>query len=435
MAHMNNAPRSFSLDHRGLLDSLSATENLLVIQDLDGVCMGLVRDPLTRTLDRRYIEAARQMSGHFYVLTNGEHIGSRGVNGIVERALDGQRHPSEQGCYLPGLAAGGVQLQDCYGQVSHPGISDAEIAFLDALPTRFADYLRTVLSASPLHLNAATVDTLIDACVLDNLVSPTLNINACYQQLRHRPDAFTALQQQLERFMERLLSEAAACGLADSFFVHYAPNLGRNVDGSERLRPGSEHDAGTTDFQFMIKGAIKEVGVLVLLNHYYRHRIGHYPLGEQFNARQAPRDIAALLRLALDHFDPAHMPRILGVGDTVTSYSEQLDNRVTQLRGGSDRGFLELVQRLGNVFGTDNIVAYVDSSAGEVSRPGVNSQVLHRYQSHLDVDVWPALAGITDPQDPLRLGVIFPMGHSQYVDFFKSLAAQRSKHVKQGHGE
>ena len=42
----------FSLDHPHLLESLLATDKLLIIQDLDGVCMGLVRDPLTRTLTR-----------------------------------------------------------------------------------------------------------------------------------------------------------------------------------------------------------------------------------------------------------------------------------------------------------------------------------------------------------------------------------------------
>ncbi len=35
-----------------LLDELASEQDLLLVQDLDGVCMPLVRDPLTRTLDR-----------------------------------------------------------------------------------------------------------------------------------------------------------------------------------------------------------------------------------------------------------------------------------------------------------------------------------------------------------------------------------------------
>jgi hypothetical protein len=50
-----NSPH-FSLDHPRLLDALVASDKLLIIQDLDGVCMGLVRDPLTRTIEQRYVQ-------------------------------------------------------------------------------------------------------------------------------------------------------------------------------------------------------------------------------------------------------------------------------------------------------------------------------------------------------------------------------------------
>ena len=49
--------------------------NILLIQDLDGVCMPLVRDPLTRVLPRDYIEAVSRVGHRFRVLTNGEHSG------------------------------------------------------------------------------------------------------------------------------------------------------------------------------------------------------------------------------------------------------------------------------------------------------------------------------------------------------------------------
>ncbi len=84
--------RSLSLDSDALIQLLVDRENILIIQDLDGVCMGLVRDPLTRKIDRSYLEATRHFQDHFYVLTNGEHIGKRGVNEIVERTFGWLRY-------------------------------------------------------------------------------------------------------------------------------------------------------------------------------------------------------------------------------------------------------------------------------------------------------------------------------------------------------
>ena len=123
--------------------------------------------------------------------------------------------------------------------------------------------------------------------------------------------------------MNQLLREAHEAGLEDSFFVHYAPNLGRDDKGKEILQPAQGKDSGTTDLQFMLRGAIKEVGVLVILNHYYYLHTGNYPLGSNFNARQAPQNHQELLALAKEKFDPKIMPQIIGVGDTVTSKSRR----------------------------------------------------------------------------------------------------------------
>ncbi|WP_211242777.1 glucosylglycerol 3-phosphatase [Sinimarinibacterium sp. CAU 1509] len=422
---MDLKSHAYSLDHATLLQSLCNTENLLLIQDLDGVCMELVRDPLTRRLDRRYIEATHRLAGHFYVLTNGEHIGSRGVNAIVEQAFDTPEHVREQGFYLPGLAAGGVQLQDRHGRVSHPGVTDEELAFLHSVPQRARQFLRDLLAVAPYSLSADAIAAMIESCVLDNPASPTLNINRLHQHFQDRPHSWISLQQAASVFMGELLQHAAASGLGDSFFIHYAPNLGRDDNGDERVKYSEGDNAGTTDFQFMLKGAIKEVGVLVILNHYYHQRCGRYPLGEHFNARQSPRELDALLQLAQDHFDPALMPRIVGVGDTVTSYPQNDHDGTHYQRGGSDRGFLTLVQQLGRRFDTDNVVVYIDSSGGEVRRPGVDRDHLQRHAERPDLSVWNALRGTTDADDPLTLDVIFPEGHRQYVDFFCRLADQR----------
>ena len=78
--------------------------------------------------------AVGQLGDTFAVLTNGEHEGRRGVNRLVEQALCGEHDPAQAGLYLRGLAAGGVQFQDRYGQLSHPGVSEAEIRFWPRLP-------------------------------------------------------------------------------------------------------------------------------------------------------------------------------------------------------------------------------------------------------------------------------------------------------------
>ncbi|MAB97554.1 MAG: glucosylglycerol 3-phosphatase [Pseudomonadaceae bacterium] len=415
----------YSLDSTELLESLLATDQLLIIQDLDGVCMQLVGDPLTRQIEPRYIAAAARLAGQFYVLTNGEHIGSRGVNPIVERACATPSLAAQEGLYLPGLAAGGVQLQDRFGVVTHPGVSDAELAFLQQVPHKAAAFLRARLSGAPYSLDSATVERLIASTVLDNLASPTVNINAFYRHFAASIGLYRQLQNDLASFLDALHREAIEQGLEGCFFTHFAPNSGRDSQGLERLKPASEDNAGTTDFQFMLTGAIKEVGVLVILNHYYFSKTGEYPLGEDFNARQAPRDLDGLLALANKHFDRALMPRIVGVGDTLSSSTAE--NGTEQQRGGSDRGFLSVVQALGESFERDNQVVYIDSSAGEVKRPGVDAAYLQRYAQQADLQPWPGLMNITDAHDPLRLDVIFAGGYQQYVEFFCTLAERRTQ--------
>lgn len=418
---------AYSLDHAALLDTLAASDRLLIIQDLDGVCMDLVRDPLQRRIDRRYVEATHRLAGHFYVLTNGEHIGSRGVNSIVEQAFDRPEHVRDQGFYLPGLAAGGVQLQDRHGRVSHPGVSDEELAFLRSVPERARRFLGDLLGQPRLGLAPEEIAHLVASCVLDNPASPTVNINGLHHRFGSQPQLYGYAQREIEDFMRRLQAQAEAAGLGDSFFIHYAPNLGRDAAGEERPKPAGDGDAGTTDFQFMLKGAVKEVGVLVILNHYYHQHYGTYPLGERFNARQSPRRRAQLRALAREHFDRAKMPRIVGVGDTVTSHCQSEGGRTRWLRGGSDRGFLSLVQALGRDFDSGNLVVYIDSSRGQVRRPGVDVAALQRHHASQDPPApWPALKGITDAADPLRFDYIIPGGFAQYVDLFCELARRRA---------
>lgn len=410
-----------SLNHHQLLETLIHQENLLIIQDLDGVCMGLVKNPLSRQIDRHYVESTQQLAGHFYVLTNGEHGGSRGVNAIVEKAFGDRHYVESNGYYLPGLGGGGVQWQDSRGQVSHPGISDAELGFLAQVPAKARAYLNSILFKPPYCLDLKDIDELMAATILDNLVSPTVNLNCFYEHLRKRRQDYLQLQQDLQQLMVMLQKEARDQGLGDSFFVHYAPNLGRDHQG-EKIKFTEGTDSGTTDFQFMVKGAIKEVGVLVILNHYYHDRTGHYPLGKDFNARQAPHDPQELLNLLEEHFDPAQMPTLVGVGDTVTSETQTLNGQTQVFRGGSDRGFLTLIQDLGPIFQRDNVVLYVDSSGGEVKNRHPLRVEAIADDHHPEASVTVGAQGIVDEEDPLTLNFVFPQGHGQYVDFYKRLA-------------
>ena len=167
-----------------LLQELAVVDDLLIVQDLDGVCMQLVKDPLTRRMDRNYVEAAALLEGAFVVLTNGEHERRRGVNRLVEQALEDQTRPAREGLYLPGLAAGGVQLQDRHGNVSHPGVSDAEMAFLAAAPARMEALLKERLPAVLPEVGSGELERFAHVAVLDTQVSPTVNLNALFGSCR-----------------------------------------------------------------------------------------------------------------------------------------------------------------------------------------------------------------------------------------------------------
>lgn len=395
-----------SLTPEQLLDEIRGVDNLLIVQDLDGVCMDLVKDPLTRRIDPDYVHAVAQMHGHFAVLTNGEHEGTRGVNRLVEKALGESRQPAQNGLYLPGLAAGGVQLQDRQGTLSHPGVSDAEIKFLATLPAHMEAGLLQRLPALMPFLSEETLRREAHQAVLDTQVSPTINLNGLFSLCASDVELQGRLQTMLQDLMDDLLALANTCGLGESFFLHVAPNLGRDTQGRERLKPAQPGDVGSTDIQFMLRGAIKEAGLLVLINRHIAARTGTAPLGDDFNVRTAPQEHGALIALCEQAIPPEQMPQLVGVGDTVTSTPCPQGNG--WLRGGSDRGFLTLLQDLGNRFGLTNRVILVDSSGGEVDRPSLAGG---------------QLKGISDPEDPLRFDVLMPGGPQQYVTWFRQLAA------------
>ena len=398
------------MDLASLHQELVASPDLLIVQDLDGVCMPLVKDPLTRCLPERYVQAAARLRGSFVVLTNGEHEGHRGVNRLVETALGDCSMARKHGLYLPGLAAGGVQLQDEFGRLTHPGVSEAEMSFLASVPGRMKALMRSMLPALMPELGEAELAVEVERAVLDTQVSPTINLNSLFGWIPDDVDRQRQLQSMLESLMQQLMAMAQAEGLQNSFFLHVAPNLGRDPLGCERLKPAVKGDVGSTDIQFMLRGAIKEAGLLVLINRHIAARTGTAPLGEAFNVRTAPHDHEALLALCEQRIPPEQMPSLVGVGDTVTSTVNPSGDG--WLRGGSDRGFLTLLQELGCSFGRPNRVVLVDSSGGEVDRPSLADG---------------SLAGISDPDDPLHFDVCIPGGPEAYVNWFIGLSEARTE--------
>ena len=138
----------------------------------------------------------------------------------------------------------------------------------------------------------------------------------------------------------------ASCS-RDSFFLHISPNLG-TINHAELIKESSKNDIGSTDIQLLLNGAVKDSGVLCLLNKFIGTKKGYKPFGENFNFRDAPKLIDDKINFCKKYIKHEDMPIIIGVGDTVTS--KKLNENSSYLRGGSDRSFLEFIQLLGKEY-------------------------------------------------------------------------------------
>ncbi len=388
-----------------VINSIIKEENILIIQDLDGVCIPLVQDPLKRELNKKYVEDVSRLKGKFAVLTCGEHEGRRGVNRLVEKALNSKTIAKEQGFYLPGLAACGVEFQDRFSNLSHPGVNDNEINFLAKVPKMMQKMLTNELKNSLPHLSNDSRDKLVNVAVCDTRFTPTLNFNEIFSYVKNDFNKVKDLQLIMEKIMNNLLEDSINFGLANSFYLHLMPNLGVK-DGREIMKYATQNEFGTTDIQFIIKGAIKEAGLLLLLNKYVSDKTGFYPFGEEFNVRSAPKTLNELTTLCRDKIPRDQMPMLIGVGDTVTSHKDPETN--SWLRGGSDRGFLTLIQKLGKAYNKENQVIFVNSCNNQVSRPKVNGT---------------DMKGISDLKDDLKFNMIINDGPQEYLEWFKQLAS------------
>ena len=388
-----------------VINTIINEQNILIVQDLDGVCIPLVQDPLQREINKEYVKDVSRLREKFAVLTCGEHEGKRGVNRLVEKALDSKTTAKENGFYLPGLAACGAEYQDRFSNLSYPGLKDNEINFLAEVPKMMRSMLTNELKKFLPNLSNEKRNKLIDVAVCDTRFTPTLNFNEIFSYVKNDFQKVKDLQLIMGKIMNDLLEESKNFGLDNSFYLHLMPNLGIR-DGREIMKYSTQNEFGTTDIQFIIKGAIKEAGLLFLLNKYIANKTGVYPFGENFNVRNAPKTHAQLIRLCRDKIPHEQMPLLVGVGDTVTSVKDNEDN--SWLRGGSDRGFLTLIQRLGESYKKDNQVVFVNSCNEQVLRPRINGT---------------DMKGVSDPNDDLKFNMIINDGPKEYIEWFKQLAS------------
>ena len=388
-----------------VINTIINEQNILIVQDLDGVCIPLVQDPLKREINKEYVKDVSRLREKFAVLTCGEHEGKRGVNRLVEKALNSKTTAKENGFYLPGLAACGVEYQDRFSNLSYPGLKDNEINFLAEVPKMMRSMLTNELKKFLPNLSNEKRNKLIDVAVCDTRFTPTLNFNEIFSYVKNDFQKVKDLQLIMGKIMNDLLEESKNFGLDNSFYLHLMPNLGIR-DGREIMKYSTQNEFGTTDIQFIIKGAIKEAGLLFLLNKYIANKTGVYPFGENFNVRNAPKTHAQLIKLCRDKIPHEQMPLLVGVGDTVTSVKDNKDN--SWLRGGSDRGFLTLIQRLGESYKKDNQVVFVNSCNEQVLRPRINGT---------------DMKGVSDPNDDLKFNMIINDGPKEYIEWFKQLAS------------
>ena len=384
------------------------SKNILFIQDIDGVCIPLVKDPMTRKLESKFIFAVKNLKKEFFVLTCGEHEGPRGVNRIIERSLKSIDQPKEKGLYLRGLAACGVEYQDNNGKISFEGVSKEEVDFLAKVPDLMRPSFEQIVKKIFPDIDQEELNSHASKSICKTRFSPTINFNSLFDLVRDDSEKRIIIQQSFEDMMNEIINKAKAQGLKNSFFLHISPNLG-SKDGNEIIKLSSKNDIGSTDIQLLIKGAVKDSGVLFLLNKFIYDMSGKAPFGRNFNFRDSPKSIKDKVNFCKKHIKSKDMPTIIGIGDTVTS---QKNTNNGYSRGGSDRSFLEFIQLLGKEFDSNNKIIFVDSSSGEVNRPSTKVS---------------GLKGISDDDDNLKFDMIFQNGPKEYLNWFITFAKNRSK--------
>ena len=214
---------------------LISSKNILFIQDIDGVCIPLVKDPMTRELESKYIYAVKEFAEEFFVLTCGEHEGPRGVNRIIERSLRSTTEPKNKELYLRGLAACGVEYQDCNGEISFEGVSEKELSFLSKVPSLIRPKFNYIVKNIFPELSQEDINFHAIKSICETRFSPTINFNSLFDLVNNDSDKRKLIQISFEKMMNEIIFKAESEGFKNSFFLHISPNLGKK-NGKERIK-------------------------------------------------------------------------------------------------------------------------------------------------------------------------------------------------------
>ncbi len=234
---------------------LISSKNILFIQDIDGVCIPLVKDPMTRELESKYIYAVKEFAEEFFVLTCGEHEGPRGVNRIIERSLRSTTEPKNKELYLRGLAACGVEYQDSNGEISFEGVSEKELSFLSKVPSLIRPKFNYIVKNIFPELSQEDINFHAVKSICKTRFSPTINFNSLFDLVHKDSDKRKLIQISFEKMMNEIILKAESEGLKNSFFLHISPNLG-NKNGREIIKLSCQDDIGSTDIQLLMTFAV-----------------------------------------------------------------------------------------------------------------------------------------------------------------------------------
>ena len=299
-------------------------------------------------------------------------------------------------------------MQDNKGNISFEGISQKELDFLSKVPSLIIPRFKNIIKKLFPNMKQKTIDYHSSISICNTKFSPTINFNSLFEIVGNDWEKRVIIQKELHNMMNEIIKVCESENLSNSFFLHISPNLGK-INDKEIIKYSTQKDIGSTDIQFLLKGAVKDSGVLILLNNFIGKKTGTKPFGKNFNFRDSPKSLKDKVAFCKRFIQKKDMPLIIGIGDTITSQKNSKTKSYS--RGGSDRSFLELIQFLGEEYNNENLIIFVDSSSGEVFRPSTLKT---------------GLEGITDKDDDLKFDIIFQNGPKEYIKWFIEIANQRS---------
>ena len=113
------------------------------------------------------------------------------------------------------------------------------------------------------NLNQEEINSHASKSICKTRFSPTINFNSLFDLVKDDSEKRKIIQKSFEDMMNEIIYKAKSQGLKNSFFLHISPNLG-SKDGNEIIKLSSKNDIGSTDIQLLLKGAVKDSGVLFI---------------------------------------------------------------------------------------------------------------------------------------------------------------------------